>query len=371
MRKKWIKQKLGEVFSLEYGKPLPKDRRDDKGKFPAYGANGVKCRTNDVYWNKESIVVGRKGSAGELRLVEPGFWPLDVTYYITYDEKKYDLKFLYYMLSRLNLPTFAKGVKPGINRNDVYKIEQLIPPFPEQKRIVAILDESFAEISKAVANTEKNLANVRELFESYLNEVFNHRGKRWGKKKLAGVCENLDSKRIPISKSKRIAGKIPYYGASGVVDYVKEHIFDEDLLLVSEDGANLLARTYPIAFSISGKSWVNNHAHVLRFKHIASQRFIEYYLNSISVVDFVSGMAQPKLNQKALNSIPVPWPTLEEQREVVETFDDLSRGIKQLKNIYQIKLTSLSELKQSLLQKAFSGELTAEKIKNDLQEAVA
>ena len=86
----------------------------------------------------------------------------------------------------------------------------------------------------------------------------------WEIKKLPDLCENLDGKRIPITKSKRANGDIPYYGASGVVDYVAEAIFDDDLLLVSEDGANLIARTYPISFSISGKSWVNNHAHIVR-----------------------------------------------------------------------------------------------------------
>ena len=100
------------------------------------------------------------------------------------------------------------------------------------------------------------------------------------------------------------------------VDYVDDYIFDEDLLLVSEDGANLLARTYPIAFPISGKNWVNNHAHVLRFENMATQKFVEYYLNSIRLDDYVSGMAEPKLNQKMLNSILITLPkTTDEQRQ--------------------------------------------------------
>ncbi len=130
----------------------------------------------------------------------------------------------------------------------------------------------------------------------------------WELKKLIEVCENLDSKRVPITQNKRIAGNIPYYGASGIVDYVEDYLFDEELLLISEDGANLLARTYPIAFSISGKTWVNNHAHVLRFDNMRTQAFVEYYFNSIKLNDYVSGMAQPKLNQKSLNSIQIPIP---------------------------------------------------------------
>lgn len=144
----------------------------------------------------------------------------------------------------------------------------------------------------------------------------------WNIKYLDELCENLDSKRIPITKSSKKSGNIPYYGASGIVDYVADYIFDEDLLLVSEDGANLLARTYPIAFSITGKTWVNNHAHVLRFKEKITQSFIEYYLNSISLESYVSGMAQPKLNQKSLNSIAIPIPPLPEQKRIVAIADE-------------------------------------------------
>ena len=143
----------------------------------------------------------------------------------------------------------------------------------------------------------------------------------WKKVRLGDICENLDAKRVPITKAKRVPGKVPYYGASGIVDYVEGYIFNENLLLVSEDGANLLARTYPIAFSISGKTWVNNHAHVLRFKDECTRRFIEYYLNSISLSKFVSGMAQPKLNQKMLVSIPVSLPPLAEQQRIVAKLD--------------------------------------------------
>lgn len=137
------------------------------------------------------------------------------------------------------------------------------------------------------------------------------------------------------------------------------YLFDEDLLLVSEDGANLLMRTYPIAFSITGKTWVNNHAHVLRFKNKAIQRFVEYYLNSIKLDKYVSGMAQPKLNQKMLNSIPVPFPNgIGTQKQVVEKLDELQSETQKLQTLYQQKLQALEDLKKSILQKAFAGELT-------------
>lgn len=124
----WELKKIGDVLKLEYGKPLPKEKRNEAGTYVAYGANGIKCRTDEYYWDKPSIIIGRKGSAGEINLTEEKFWPLDVTYFAIFDDQKYDLKFLYFCLQRLNLTSLAKGVKPGINRNDVYALEAVFPP---------------------------------------------------------------------------------------------------------------------------------------------------------------------------------------------------------------------------------------------------
>jgi type I restriction enzyme, S subunit len=243
----------------------------------------------------------------------------------------------------------------GFNATKLGDLEIPLPSLPEQRHIVSILVEAFAAIAKAKANTEKNLQNAKELFESYLKGVFANPD--WKQKTLNEIAENLDSKRVPITKNVRKAGEYPYYGASGIVDYVADYIFDGDFLLVSEDGANLLDRTYPIAFSSTGKTWVNNHAHVLRFNSLISQRFVEYYLNSIKLDDYVSGMAQPKLNQKMLNTIPIPFPSNQEQKSIVDKLDLLSTETKKLKTIYQQKLNDLEELKKSILQKACSGNL--------------
>ena len=148
------------------------------------------------------------------------------------------------------------------------------------------------------------------------------KGVEW--KKICEICMNCDSKRKPVTSGKRVAGKYPYYGASGIVDYVEDYIFDGDYLLVSEDGANLLARRTPIAFSISGKNWVNNHAHVLQFDNYIERKYIEYYLNMIDLRKYISGGAQPKLSQQSLNNIFVPVPPLEIQSRIVEVLDKMT-----------------------------------------------
>jgi type I restriction enzyme S subunit len=358
MKVQWTEKLVGDVLKLEYGKPLDDKQRTPEGRYPVYGANGEKDRSDKFYFDRASIIVGRKGSAGEVNLTTGKFWPLDVTYFVTFDERQHELRFLYYLLKTLDLPSLAKGVKPGINRNEVYSLTAKIPPLPEQRRIVGLLDEAFAGIATAQAHAEKNLQNARALFESHLQAVFTQRGKGWVEATVDEVSTNLDSRRIPITKSDRKSGEYPYYGASGIVDYVADFIFEGDTLLVSEDGANLLMRSTPIAFSVSGKYWVNNHAHILKFGNMATQRFVEFYLESIKLDEYIRGAAQPKLTQKALNSIPIPIPqSLEAQARIVDSLELVQEETQRLARLYERKLAALAALKKSLLHQAFAGEL--------------
>lgn len=278
------------------------------------------------------------------------------------DGSKLHRDFLFYQLlfKRPEISGKQGAVFASINKADIEAIQIWLPHADEQRRIVAILDEAFEGIATAKAHAEKNLRNARELFSSEAKSIFMRGAARWPTKTVDQLSTNLDSKRVPITKSDRKAGEFPYYGASGIVDYVADYIFDGDTLLVSEDGANLLARSTPIAFSVSGRYWVNNHAHILKFGSMATQKFVEFYLESIPLDEYITGAAQPKLNQKALNSIPIPIPaTLDEQAEVV---DRLERGMEQseqLHGVYKRKLATLDELKQSLLHQAFSGRLSS------------
>lgn len=172
-RKDWETKKIGEVIKLEYGKPLPNDKRNQNGAYPIYGANGEKGRTDEFYHNKKTIIVGRKGSAGELNLTEEKFWPLDVTYFVTFDEKRYDVLFLYHLLSLLKLQKLAKGVKPGINRNEVYSLDTQFPSLPEQKFIVQKLNDLSIETKKLDAIYKQKLNDLEELKKSILQKAFN------------------------------------------------------------------------------------------------------------------------------------------------------------------------------------------------------
>lgn len=132
---------------------------------------------------------------------------------------------------------------------------------------------------------------------------------------LPEISENMDYKRVPITSGDRNVGQFPYYGASGIVDYIDNYIFDEPLLLVSEDGANLKDRVTPIAFIAEGKYWVNNHAHVLKFTNFANMTYICHFFNFTNIEKYLTGMAQPKLNQAQLNTIKIPWPPVKMQEQ--------------------------------------------------------
>ncbi len=373
----WKVEKLGDVSKINYG-------YTEKASFKEVGPKFLRItdiQDNNVDWetvpyckiekselpryilHDGDIVFARTGATtGKSFLIKNPPSAVFASYLIRL--QILDLKKLLpdYLILFFQTQTYWDKIQVGIsgsaqggfNASKLAELEIPIPPLPEQQRIVSLLDETFESIAGAKVNAERNLVNARELFESVLAEIFGN-GKDWEEKTLGKIAENLDSQRIPVTKRDRKEGKYPYYGASGIVDYVDEFLFDEDLLLISEDGANLLARTYPIAFSISGKTWVNNHAHVLRFEKMETQKYVEYYLNSIPLDDYVSGMAQPKLNQAMLNSIVIPLPkTLAEQRAIVARLDVLAAETKKLEGIYQSKLEGLEELKKSILQKAFT-----------------
>jgi type I restriction enzyme S subunit len=285
-------------------------------------------------------------------------------YFVFRPDATVSKEWLYYFLSRetfrvegASRMTGAVGHK-RVSKEFIEDYPIPVPPLAEQQRIVGLLDEAFEGLATAKANAEKNLQNARALFESHLQSVFTQRGPGWVETTLDKISTNLDSKRVPITKNVRTSGEYPYYGASGIVDYVGDYIFEGDNLLVSEDGANLLARSTPIAFSVSGKYWVNNHAHILHFENMATQRFAEFYLESIKLDDYITGAAQPKLNQKALNSIPIPIPkSVETQAKIVESVESLQEETQRLARLYERKHAALEALKKSLLHQAFTGEL--------------
>ena len=177
----------------------------------------------------------------------------------------------------------------------------------------------------------------------------------WEVKLLGEISQFLDGRRRPIKESDRskMKGQYPYYGASGIIDYVNNFIFDEDIILLGEDGENILSRNLPLAFKVSGKCWVNNHAHVIKPNHSTNIDFLTQYLDNISYVKYNSGTAQPKLNQEVCRTIPLNLPCLSEQTKIANFLTAVDEKISQLTQ----KCDLLKQYKKGVMQQIFSQKL--------------
>lgn len=149
----------------------------------------------------------------------------------------------------------------------------------------------------------------------------------WPTKKLGEVTINFDTKRRPVKEADRKKGPYPYYGASGIVDYVDDFIFDGEYLLVAEDGENLRTRQTPIAFRASGKFWVNNHAHIITGNEYSTTRYLEYAILGTDIQSYLTGAVMPKLTQGNLNKIEIPCPSKEVQKKIVDVLGALDDRI--------------------------------------------
>lgn len=349
----WVTSPLIDVATLKRGYDLPVQDRSD-GPHPIFAANGTVGFHVSAKCKGPGVVTGRSGTIGKVHFIERDFWPLNTSLYVTNFHGN-DPKWVYYMLQSFGLERFAQGAGvPTLNRNLIHGEPILVPSLSEQRRIAAILDQTDALRVKR----RDALAQLDSLSQSIFIEMFgdptaNPLG--WQKFAFGELGENQDSQRVPVKSSDREGrqGKFPYYGASGIIDWVDDYIYDGERLLIGEDGANLLARATPIAYIANGQYWVNNHAHVIAFNGRANLRFLEYCIEQMDLGPYISGSAQPKLNRGNLDRIPVPSPPLALQK----TFANRIQSVESLKATQHAALQKLDGLFASLQHCAFRGKL--------------
>jgi len=355
-------KKLGEVANYFRGVTYKKsdeiqDLKDSHKYWKVLRANNITLSTNtinfeDVRLIKETVKIHSQqqlktgdillcaGSGSKAHIGKAAYIFEDIDYTfggfmaVVRTNTSLNSRFLFHILTS---SLFTSHLEQTLNTSTINNLKSSIinlfiiplPPLPVQEEIVRILDKFTA----LEAELEAELEARKKQYE-YCRVTLFQNVKNIELTRLDQISENLDSLRKPITKSVRTIGVYPYYGASGIVDYVKDYLFDENLLLISEDGANLLSRVTPIAFSVAGKYWVNNHAHVLKFGNIATQKYVEHYLNSIDLTKYINTAAQPKITQANLNSITIPLPPLAEQERIVSILDrfdalvnDITQGL--------------------------------------------
>jgi type I restriction enzyme S subunit len=372
MKKGWEYKKLMDVCDFQGGSQPPKsqwiehecpgyirmlqirDFTQSRMVKPEY----IKITDKIRVCNSDDIMIGRYGaSVGKILTGLSGAYNVALMRSIP-NEEIISKDFLKYYLKSYVFQDFLKNsignraAQAGFSKEDLSPLLIPVPPLSEQQRIVSYLDSAFAKIDAVAKNAENSLNEAKALFQSALTKMMEPK-EGWEEKHLDELAENFDNRRIPVKLDKRKGGQYPYYGASGIVDYVEDYIFEGNYLLISEDGANLLARATPIAFSVSGKFWVNNHAHILKFNNSFTQQYVEYYFKSINIKEYVTGAAQPKLTQRNLNKIPINIPSINEQQLIVGDLRKLENIIQQLKANLSLTLTECTALKQAILRQTF------------------
>lgn len=367
--------KISNVLKLEYGKALPDSDRDMDGLYAAYGANGEKTRTNKFLYSEPSIIVGRKGSAGELTLVKNKFWALDVTYYVTHNKSETDLYYLYYALQTMNLTSFARGVKPGINRNDVYELEIPLPSLTTQKNIVAKLDAIFAEIDKATAAAEANAKNAEALFESVLRQAYKIKD---GLKtvELGNICYIMGGGTPSKSNPNFYIGDIPWATVRDMNnDYLEETDFKINKEAVKESSTNIIPKNNVVIATRVGLGKVcilkqdtainqDLRGVVPKNQKELDVNYLFFWFKSISkiIVDAGRGATVHGVTLPFIKSLQIPLPPIALQEEIVAKLDAISEEVKKSSKSYSDKISELVKLKQSILKQAFNGELVKEEL---------
>lgn len=373
----WEQRKLGEVFEQisNYVNPNQEDielwsltvedgltkkserynreflvKKDDKFK---------KVRPHDIVYNPMNMTLGAVGyNDMEKSVAVSGYYTTMTT------QKGYDDYYINTWLKSsqaiLLYKRYATGSlleKQRIQFPTLSIIPTRFPDYEEQKKI----GRFFNNLDHFITLHQRKCEETKKLKNYMLQKMFPQNGKRvpeirfagftddWEQRKLNDVVEFLDTMRKPLEGAKRIPGPYPYYGASGIVDYVDGYLFDEELILLSEDGANITDRNYPVCFLASGKYWVNNHAHVLRTKQENENNFICNSLERKDYTQYNTGMAMPKLNKETCKKIPISCPGFEEQKKIGDYF----RSLDHLITLHQRKCEELQKIKKFMLQNMF------------------
>lgn len=320
---------------------IPENKKVKKGSLIICTANGSKSHLGKVALIDDDYNLAFGGFMG---LITP--------------KEELNANFLFYLLTSYNYKKFISELSDGANINnlkfgDLGQFEIPLPPLPEQQCIVSILDEAFAAIDKARANTEQNLKNTKELFESYLQGVFEKKGEGWEEQVLEDCFkmksgDNLTAKNMT-------EGEYPVFGGNGIAGYHNDYNLSGSNVIIGRVGA-LCGNVKHITENI----WLTDNAFkVVDFKFDFDHSFLTYLLNHKDLRSYARQAAQPVISNSSLKDVVLHFPkSKEEQQTIVRQLDALRAETQKLEAIYQKKLLYLEELKKSLLQKAFSGELT-------------
>ncbi|ELZ9638955.1 restriction endonuclease subunit S [Proteus mirabilis] len=369
--------KENTVLSLSYGNIVVKPEEKLVGLVPEsfetyqlVEPDDIIVRCTDLQNDKVSL---RTGLAKNKGIITSAYLNLRA-------KSGFDARFLHYYLYSLDttkvLYKFGSGLRQNLSFLDFKRLPIFEIPEDTQKLISNYLDKKTAQIDDAIAIKEQQISLLKERKQIIIQQAVTQGldpnvpmkdsgvdwigdiPAHWNLMSLRYAFEFLNSRRVPISAVERESrqGVYPYYGASGVIDYVDDYIFDEDLILIAEDGANLLSKSTPLAFVATGKYWVNNHAHIIKPKFHGFKYWAEL-LSGLDYTVFISGAAQPKLTRDRLASVLVPVPPKDEIQEIILFIEGIEPDLNHTIDIQKSQIEKLKEYKTTLINSAVTGKI--------------
>ena len=369
----WELKEWHEVLEIRSGRNQ-KAVLNPNGKYPIIGSAGKVMGYADKYICKEgTTIIGRKGTINSPLFIEHKFWNVDTAFGL-HSKELLDNLFLHYFCLSFDFTELDKGSgRPSLVKSDLLKVQIPLPPLPQQKQIVATLDKAFAAIDAAKANAEQNLKNAKELFESYLQNVFVNKGDDWEDKTLIQIAEVFGrgkSKHRPRNDKKLYGGRHPFIQTGDIRN--SKHIITKYTQTYNDEGlaqsklwpkgticmtiAANIAETGILAFDACFPDSVIG---IVVNSELAEIDYVEYLLQyfKINIQSLSHGSAQENINLSTFKDKLFPFAPISEQQKIVQKLDTLSLEILKLEAIYTQKIADLDEMKKSVLQKAFSGQL--------------
>ncbi len=378
----WTSTMLGDICEIYQPQTISKKELIQNGAYPVYGANGVIGRY-DQYNHEESelLVTCRGATCGSVNISEPKSWITGNAMVVRPISDELDRRYLEYLFrGGIDLAGVITGAaQPQITRKSLAPVVVSYPPLPEQRRIVAILDEAFEGIDKAIANTEQNLANAQELFEKYLDKTFGGENDNWDTNKLEKIGGEVATGPFGslLHKSDYIENGIPLVNPANISDGVIEpdlkktvskktrerlssHVLKPGQIVVGRRGE--IGRCAVVASDQDG--WLcGTGCFVIKPCRTVDPDFLAFLIRSrvyrSELERLATGATMKNLSNTSLRNLSISVPSVDDQKQILAKFDVIHTESERLRSLYQRKLDALDELKQSILQRAFSGELTA------------
>ena len=377
----WVWTNIEELLINRDSERIPLSlavRKKQQNKiYDYYGAAGVIDKVENYLFSERLLLIGEDGAnllsrSKENAFFAEGYYWVNNHAHVLDCSEKYVLDYVAFMINSMSLENYITGsAQPKLTQDNLNKVQIPLPPKEEQKRIieavkilmsyVALLDNECQDLTTTIIRVKSKildlaihgklvlqdpndeptielLKRINPKFEPCDNAQYENIPfevpNSWKWTKIGDILINRDSERIPLSsatRKKQINKIYDYYGAAGVIDKVERYLFSERLLLIGEDGANLLSRSKNNAFFAEGHYWVNNHAHVLDCREKRVLDYVALVINTMSLEKYITGSAQPKLTQDNLNKIPIPLPPYQEQLRIVAKIEELFAVLDEIK----------------------------------------